>query len=356
MLHTATSCEETRFPWPRFAPPDERARRTQAHATAALLPDEAFDPFDRATAVDNDLIELCGRWPAAVAAPNFGSGPLPDVPVLLMAGQDDLRTPVENARRVADQFPRSRLLVAPETGHGALGDPSGCTNAAFSRFMQGRGITTSCPHGPRLFPATPLPPTRLGRVRPLAGVGGARGRVLGAVALTLRDVGDDALSALVMGPEDPDLARGGGLRAGSYRIDVAAALRLRGLVFVPGVRLTGRVISFFRSRRRRGRIRVQGAPGVPSGVVRIRGEVMRGTLGGRRVRARLELSPNAAKVRATATRLAGGAGRRRGGRACGRASAGRCASRVRGQSYASVRPASPACASTSRAKRSKSRA
>jgi pimeloyl-ACP methyl ester carboxylesterase len=308
MLYTATSCEETRFPWPRFAPPDERARRAQALATAALLPDEAFDPFDRATAVDNDLIELCGRWPEAFAAPEFGPGPLPDVPVLLMAGQDDLRTPVENARRVADQFPRSRLLVAPQTGHGALGnDPSGCTNAAFGRFMQGRRITTSCPHGPRLFPATPPPPTRLGGVRPVAGVRGARARVLGAVALTLRDVGDDALTAPVMNLENPDLARGGGLRAGSYRIDLAAALRLRGLAFVPGVRLSGRVISFFRSRRRRGRIRVQGGPGVPSGVVRIRGEVIRGTLGGRRVRARLDLSPDAARVRATAARLAGDA-------------------------------------------------
>jgi pimeloyl-ACP methyl ester carboxylesterase len=305
MLYTVTTCEETRFPWARATPPEEALRRAQAEATAAILPDDAFDPFDRATAVDNDLIELCGRWPAAAAAPDFAVGPLPDVPVLLMEGQDDLRTPVENARRVADQFPRSRLLVAPETGHGALGaDPTGCANAAFARFMQGKRFRTSCPRGPRLFPATPPPPERLGRVRPIAGVPGARGRVLAAIELTLRDVGDDALTAPIVDPEDPDLARGGGLRAGSYRVDVALTLRLRRLAFVPGVRLTGRVESFFRSRRRRGRIRVLGGRGVPSGVVTIRGTRVRGTLGGRRVSARLDPTPQAARVRATAAGLA----------------------------------------------------
>jgi pimeloyl-ACP methyl ester carboxylesterase len=288
MLYTTTSCEETRFPWPRATPPDDGARRAQAEATAGILPDEAFDPFDRATAVDNDLIALCGRWPAAAGPPEFGPGPLPNVPVLLMEGQDDLRTPVENARRVASQFPNARLLVAPETGHTVLGaDPTGCTNVAFGRFMQGKRFTTRCPRGPRLFPPTPPPPTRLARVHPVAGVPGARGRVLAAIALSLRDVGDDALTALVLDPADPDLARAGGLRGGSYRIDAATALRLRRLAFIPGVRLTGRVRSFFNPRRRRGRIRVLGGRGVPSGVVTIRGARVQGVLGGRRVRARL---------------------------------------------------------------------
>jgi pimeloyl-ACP methyl ester carboxylesterase len=306
-LYTATTCEETHFPWPRATPPQEALRRAQAEATAAMLPDDAFDPFDRATAVDNDLIELCGRWPAAAAAPDFALGPLPDVPVLLMEGQDDLRTPMENARRVADQFPRSRLLVAPETGHGVLGaDPTGCANAAFARFMQGKRFRTSCPRRPRLFPATPPPPRRLGRVRPVTGVPGARGRVLAAIGLTLRDVSDDALTTQIVDPEKPDLARGGGLRAGSYRVDIALALQLRRLAFVPGVRLTGRVESFFRPRRRRGRIRVLGGRGVPGGVVTIRGMRVRGTLGGRSVGARLDPSPQAARVRATAARLAGG--------------------------------------------------
>jgi pimeloyl-ACP methyl ester carboxylesterase len=130
-LYTATTCEETPFPWARTAPPDPATRRAAAAAAAEALPDSAFFPFDRATAVHNDLVNLCGRWPASPAAPAFGGAALPDVPVLLLEGEDDLRTPVENARRVAAQFPRSRLLVAGETGHSALGaDASGCTDAA----------------------------------------------------------------------------------------------------------------------------------------------------------------------------------------------------------------------------------
>jgi pimeloyl-ACP methyl ester carboxylesterase len=289
MLYTATTCEETRFPWPRSSPPDEGLRRAQARAVAAALPGSAFSPFDRATAVDNDLVELCGRWPAAAPAPAFGPGPLPDVPVLLIEGEDDLRTPVENARRVAAQFRRGRLVVAPQTGHSALGfDPTGCTTAAFGNFMRGRPFRTRCPRRRRIFPPLPPPPTRLAGVRPARGVPGARGRVLSAIALTLRDVGDDALTELIFDPADPDLARGGGLRAGSYRVAGNGALLLRRLAFVPGVGLSGRVSSFGRPRRRRGRIRVDGRRGVPSGLITIRGGRATGTLGGRRVSARLE--------------------------------------------------------------------
>ena len=58
MLYAATTCEETPFPWPRTTPPDPRARRAAAGAAAAALPDRVFFPFDRATAVGTDLIEL----------------------------------------------------------------------------------------------------------------------------------------------------------------------------------------------------------------------------------------------------------------------------------------------------------
>jgi pimeloyl-ACP methyl ester carboxylesterase len=289
MLYAATTCEETSFPWPRTSPPDPAARRAAAGAAAAALPDSAFLPFDRATAVANDLIDLCGRWPAAPAAPVLAPGPAPDVPLLLIEGEDDLRTPVESARRVAQLFPRSSLVVAPETGHSALGaDGTGCTRAAFARFMQGKRFTTRCPgrNGPRIFPPSPPPPTRLGEVAPPRGLRGDRGRVLAAIGLTLRDLYDDFVTELILDPHDPDLARGGGLRSGHYRLDGRGSLRLRDLSFVPGVRLTGRVRSFG-MRRERGRLRVEGGRGVPGGVVTIRNRVARGTLGGRPVKARL---------------------------------------------------------------------
>jgi hypothetical protein len=302
-LYAATTCEETVFPWPRAAPPDPTERRRQAALAAGGAPDAAFFPFDRATAVHNDLIALCGRWPAAPAEPAFGLGPLPDVPVLLLEGEDDLRTPLENARRVAAQFPRSTLVVAPATGHSALGaDPSGCMQRAFARFFRDQRVPTSCGREPRLFPATPPPPRSLREVPPLPSVRGARGRALRAVALTLRDVAEDATSAFILDLDDPDLARGGGLRSGRYRIDGRGTLTLRGVAFVPGVRVSGRLARFGR-RSQRGRLRV-GGPATPEGVLTLQGRRATGRLGGVRVSAALAPALAAtSSVRATAARV-----------------------------------------------------
>jgi pimeloyl-ACP methyl ester carboxylesterase len=301
-LYAATTCEETRLPWPRTAPPDPAERRRQAAAAAASVPDSSFVPFDRATALESDFIKLCDRWPAAATPPAFGPGPFPDVPVLLLEGEDDLRTPLENARRVASLFPRARLVVSPATGHAALvADASRCAERAFIRFFHGRPVGSRCRAGRREFPATPPPPTSLGQVPAARGVDGARGRTLTAVALTLRDVAEDALAELILDLNDPDLARGGGVRAGYYRVDGRNTLTLHGVAFVPGVRLSG-ALRRFDERRQHGRIRVSGPAGA-AGRLRIRGTVASGRLGGRRVRARLRPRRGAGSVKAVAARL-----------------------------------------------------
>jgi pimeloyl-ACP methyl ester carboxylesterase len=305
-LYAATTCEETPFPWARATAPDPIERRRQAALVAAGAPDTAFFPFDRATAVDNDLIELCDRWPTAPADPGFGPGPLPDVPVLLLEGEDDLRTPLENAQRVAAQFPHSRLVVAPATGHSALGaDPSGCTVRAFARFFQGRPVSTRCRPGRRIFRATPPPPTALRQVPPLPSVAGLRGRALTAVVLTLRDVAEDTFSAQILDERDPNLARGGGLRAGRYRVDGNGTLHLKGVAFVPGVRVSGQ-IAHLTGGRQRGRLRV-GGPATPDGLLTLTRGRVTGRLGGVSVSVRLPLAVavSAARARAAADGLPG---------------------------------------------------
>jgi pimeloyl-ACP methyl ester carboxylesterase len=247
-LFAATTCEEMSFPWARTASPDPAARRAAAAAAAALIPDAALYPFDRATLLDNDLLQLCDRWPAAPTAPAFGPGPLPDVPVLLLEGEDDLRTPVEGARRVAAQFPQAQLVVAPVTGHSALGgNASGCTERAFARFFRNQTVPARCPHLRREFRPAPPPPLSLSSVEPATGTHGLRGRALRAVELTLRDVNEDSFVH----------ARGGGLRGGSYRIDDRNRLHLSGVVFVPRVRVSG-LVRHFGGVRQRGRLRVSG--------------------------------------------------------------------------------------------------
>jgi pimeloyl-ACP methyl ester carboxylesterase len=304
-LYAATTCEETPFPWARVTPPDPAERRRQAALAAAVAPDTAFFPFDRTTAVRNDLIALCDRWPAAPAEPAFGPGPLPDVPVLLLEGEDDLRTPLENAQRVAAQFPHASLVVAPATGHSALGsDPGVCTRRAFARFFQGRPVPTRCRRLPRIFPAIPPPPTALRQVRPVPSVQGLRGRAVTALSLTLGDVAADAVSELILDLGDRDLARGGGLRAGRYRLDGRGTLHLHGVAFVPGVRVSGR-LARFTGRRQRGVLRVWG-PATPDGRLSVRGRRVAGRLGGARLAARLGPGLGAeSNARAAAARLPG---------------------------------------------------
>jgi pimeloyl-ACP methyl ester carboxylesterase len=305
-LFTATTCEEMRFPWARATPPDPAQRQRDAAAAAALIPDAAFFPFDRASLLDNDLLQLCDRWPASPVEPAFGPGPMPDVPVLLLEGEDDLRTPVEGAQRVAAQFPQAKLVVAPATGHSTLGsDASGCTERAFAHFFRDQPVSTACPRRRREFPASPPPPTALSQVPLTAGVGGMRGRALTALALTLRDVGEDTLTRFIFDERDPDLARGGGLRAGRYRLDGDNRLHLANVTFVPGVRVSG-FVRRFGAQRQSGRLRLRGAV---DGALSLRGRRVSGRLRGEGVRAVLSARTATSGLQAAAARLPAHAGR-----------------------------------------------
>ena len=131
------------------------------------MPDAAFFPFDRATLLDNDLLQLCDRWPAVPGRARLRARAAADVPVLLLEGEDDLRTPVEGARRVAAQFPQAKLVVAPATGHSALGsDAVGLRRAGVRALLPQPAGVDRCPRRRREFPASPPPPTALGQVPP----------------------------------------------------------------------------------------------------------------------------------------------------------------------------------------------
>jgi pimeloyl-ACP methyl ester carboxylesterase len=299
-VYAATTCEEVPMPWPRSTPPDADERHRQAAERAAAFPDSAFEPFDRATALASDTLELCESWPHAPAAPELGGGALPDVPVLLVEGADDLRTPLENAQRTAAMFPHSRLVVVPDAGHSAIGaDFARCAITAFARFVQRRPVPPSCRRTRRAFPVTPPPPARLDEVRPFDGIAGLRGRTVGAVELTVRDVAEDSLTQLVFDPRASDVARGGGLRAGHYRLGADNTLELHGVSFVPGVTVTGRLRHFL-TRRESGRLRIGGSAAA-HGVLTIRRRLVSGRLGGRPLRA-ARRAPTAAAAVAAARR------------------------------------------------------
>ena len=289
-LYAATTCEEIPFPWTRFSSPADRF--AQIAAAAAQIPAAELYPFDTATAAGNDFIRQCRRWPEASPGPASTPPPgaLPDIPVLMVSGEVDLRTPVEAARGALADWPNARLLVAPDTGHSTLSaDLSGCVPRAARRFLRGGRPPARCRRrGRPAFPALEPPPASLGELSPARGVSGRRGRAVRAVEVTLFDVAEDVLGTLLT--SGSLRLKGGGLRGGRWSIDLEARrvpLVLRRVEVVPGVRVTG-VVRDFGRRRQSARLRLSG-PATPDGVLRFAGERVRGALGGKKVRGTISI-------------------------------------------------------------------
>ncbi|MCW3063158.1 MAG: alpha/beta hydrolase [Solirubrobacterales bacterium] len=258
--YAATVCQEGPFPWARTGTADERA--AQAAAAVAAIPPASLFPWDQASALASDFLATCLKWPATAQAPDLGTA-YPDVPVLVLSGEGDLRTPLEGAKAVAARYPHAILRTFPHAGHdvvdGAAGDP--CAWDDLRSFLAGRAVGT-CVGG--------APAPRIAKVAPasLAAVSGSGQlrRVLHAVALTLGDLSDQ--SGLSAGAIP-------GLRAGRA-IAGAGGLRLRHFTYVPGIELTGTI------RGGRADLRISGAV---RGRFRLRGRRVSLTVGGHRLSA-----------------------------------------------------------------------
>jgi pimeloyl-ACP methyl ester carboxylesterase len=115
------------------------ARGRLAEEALAGMPDEAFAPLDRATVLAGSLVQLCKFWVAA-SEPVAGVAPeLPDVPTLIMAGLDDLRTPAEDALALARTTPHGHFLVVPDVGHSVV-TSSPCARRALRHFFASETI------------------------------------------------------------------------------------------------------------------------------------------------------------------------------------------------------------------------
>jgi pimeloyl-ACP methyl ester carboxylesterase len=235
--YAATVCEEGPFPWSRTASPAQR--QAQAAAAVAAIPPAALFPWDARSALESDFLATCLKWPATAQAPDLG-GAYPDVPALVLSGEDDLRTPLEGARGVAAHYPHAVLRTFPHAGHDVVDGAAGpCGWRDVRAFLAGRAVP-SCrgvARAPSILAAAP---------RSLAQVpGGSRAARVGrAVLLTLRDVDD---TSTIFGGSVPGL-RGGFARYG----------RLHRYSYVPGVALTGTRASLRISGVVRGRARVRG--------------------------------------------------------------------------------------------------
>ena len=279
-LFAATSCEESPFPWQRTAPGATRLDEALGYLHAQPAGD--FYPFDAATAYANSLVPACAGWPDA-SPPPPAQKPLPDVPTLILSGEQDLRTPTSYARSLAAEIPDAQLLVVPFTGHSVLGsDLSGCSALAVAAFFSAATVQP-CANPVDEFAPTPVTPTSLAGIRPPAGLRGRPGKTLVALLDTLVDLNRQVIAATLQA--DAELPSGssfGGLRGGYARLTRSVAA-LKDFSLVPGVQLSA-TFPVRDGKLQAADIHVSG-PQAAHGTVRFGSSSLRvtGTLGGRRV-------------------------------------------------------------------------
>jgi pimeloyl-ACP methyl ester carboxylesterase len=286
----AVLCEEVRFPWAWHAGPAERA--AAAVGAGALLNADLARPFGAGAAIRSDLMRLCRRWPTASAGPPAEPGPMPDVPVLVLAANTHIRAPLETARRTARRFARSKLLVAPTFFGTPLTGGSECVSRALERFLSGRSVSNCAVNRLRLRPGRPLP-NSLDRLRPVRGVAGRHGQLLRAVELTFSDWFADIYALILRDPAafaegEAERLGGVGLRGGRWAFGDERGTMSK-LEFVPGVRMS---IPAFEGEK--GYTIVVDGPGRLDGRLAATGTddddlhyTVRGRIAGKRVRARL---------------------------------------------------------------------
>jgi len=274
-LFAATSCEDSALAWDQAATPAQRV--VQARGDFDRIPASSYAPFDAATVFKFSLAPFCATWPEAGPNPPVEENPLPDVPTLLLSGDDDLRTPQEDAAELASKLPNGTLVRVPATGHSVLGsDLSSCSTRALRNFFRGLA-PRPCKDQGELLPPSPVPPRSLSRLPRAPGLPARTGRTLLAARLTLADLFEHALDALLFSSDGFTIAPVGGLRAGYFKAG-ATTLRMHGYSWVPGVTLSGKV-----PLRGTATIKVGGSAAA-RGTLKIseRG-VVRGRLGGHRV-------------------------------------------------------------------------
>jgi pimeloyl-ACP methyl ester carboxylesterase len=176
----ATMCNDGPFPWDPQTPLASR-RALLAAAVDAVAPTSllGFGSW----AAQGQAAE-CLAWPAGPAPASMGK--LPDVPVLVLAGDRDVRTPWRDGVVAAARFRQGRVVVAPGVGHMAVSSSS-CVNAAVRTWIVGRVPPARCERVPlTIRPLAPIPAS-VAAATPIGGVGGLAGRTLAATVATLRE-------------------------------------------------------------------------------------------------------------------------------------------------------------------------
>jgi pimeloyl-ACP methyl ester carboxylesterase len=219
----AVDCSDGRFFWTPKTPLAERQaalRKALSHLTPAEI-----GPFGNWVALGGTA-QACVDWPVSKAPTVLPDGPWPNVPVLILSGSRDIRTPTPIGRGVAALFPQSRVLVVQGSGH-AVTFNSACAAEYVRDFVQGRSHS-ACPGIPlelaplRSFPQAPAGSGKL-----------SAGQTFAIAVSTLREAQATTLTADELG------APVTGMTAGTLLAHQDDTARLDGYADISGVTLTG---------------------------------------------------------------------------------------------------------------------
>ena len=123
-LHQATLCLDMASPWDSAAPPAARAAAFERQVRR--IPQSELFPFNRATALGtggHPRVPRVARHHCTALSYGNPAAKLPRVPVLILAGQLDLSTPVGWARQEQAGAPNSKLVVVSGVGHSTQSGP-----------------------------------------------------------------------------------------------------------------------------------------------------------------------------------------------------------------------------------------
>lgn len=230
--YVATVCRDTHQPWAPGTPMGE-PRRAASLAALGARSDAERGGWKPADLVDLVPAGLCQDWPGV---PDYAPvGPAPDVPTLILSGDDDTRTSPEEARTVAARRPGTVLLTVPGNGHSLVGSGRGCVSGAFQRFAAGKSVGR-CRRPSTMVDAVPLAPASaaaFGRTGTARAKGVARATIIDATRTALLQ----GLGSLLDFSE-PSSTRVAGLRSGSATLTENGDLRLDRMGYVPDTAVT----------------------------------------------------------------------------------------------------------------------
>ena len=265
------------------------ARRAAFERALAAIDARRFAPFSREgwLRAGFESPDWCLEWPNDPTAglPLAPDAPLPDVPVLVLAGDLDANTPTPGGREAAARYPRATFVEIPNAGH-TPDAYSPCALTLARRFIR------TLAANPRACAGTGEPPpvARQAPIRaahvPLVRADAPRAhrRALGLLLATIADMHEQAN---VFGP----WGSAGGLRGGRYSVRRDGAVGLLDVRVVRDARVSG-VLTSDEDGTVTGTVRLAGA-GTPDGRVRVRvaatgrGRAV-GTLDGQRVSLRFQ--------------------------------------------------------------------